>query len=253
MFEHIIVAERIHAAKKKTERVVDHLLYLLELHENNAIIVYSNTLSSQIPVSHAANAFNVFQRGLHQLEIVRLCALWDRAKINRENIPTIVELIEADDVIEALAQERLTQWSGAGGHIMNPSEDPELSALEAEAFQRCNEAFGQEEAQTARHELRKAVADARKILGSPMLEGIMNLRDKHLAHSLTESHREQKTGPVAPMRYGDERKILFDSIPIVEALHCWVSGKSFSFADSQEIDRKNAEALWKRCTFDIQR
>ena len=79
MFEHMPTAERIQAAKEKTECVVDHLLYLLALHENNAIIVYSNTLASQIKYEHAANAFNVFQGGLHQCEIVRLCALWDGA------------------------------------------------------------------------------------------------------------------------------------------------------------------------------
>jgi hypothetical protein len=61
MFEHMTIAERIQAAKEKTERVVLHLLYLLALHENNAIIVYSSTLSSRIPYSHAANAFNVLQ------------------------------------------------------------------------------------------------------------------------------------------------------------------------------------------------
>ena len=74
MFEHMTTAD-IQAAKEKTERVVDHLLYPLALHENNAIIVYSNTLSSQIRYLHAANAFNVFRAGLHQFEIVRLCAL----------------------------------------------------------------------------------------------------------------------------------------------------------------------------------
>jgi hypothetical protein len=55
------------------------------------------------------------------------------------------------------------------------------------------------------------------------------------------------------MKYGVEREILLASLPIVGALHCWVNVKSFSFANSQEIDRNNAEALWKRCTFDIQR
>jgi len=51
---------RIKLAKEKTNRVVDHVRYLLELHENNEIVLYSNTLSSQIPTSYAANAFNVF-------------------------------------------------------------------------------------------------------------------------------------------------------------------------------------------------
>jgi hypothetical protein len=36
MFEQMTPAERIRAAKEKTERVLDHLLYLLALHENNA-------------------------------------------------------------------------------------------------------------------------------------------------------------------------------------------------------------------------
>jgi hypothetical protein len=34
MFGHMTTAQRIQAAKVKTERVVDHLLYLLALHEN---------------------------------------------------------------------------------------------------------------------------------------------------------------------------------------------------------------------------
>lgn len=72
----LTIAERLALAKAKTERVVDHLLYILELHENNEIIVYSHTLRSQIPTSYAANAFIVFRHGLHQFEIVRLCALW---------------------------------------------------------------------------------------------------------------------------------------------------------------------------------
>jgi hypothetical protein len=251
VFENLGVAERIRIAKEKMERVVDHLLYLLELHENNAIVLYSPTLSSQIPTSFAANAFNVFQRGLHQFEIVRLCALWDGPDPDKENIPTIVELIDHPDVIEALAKETIAHWYDAGGEIMNPSNDPELHALEAETLELANESFGQEQGQKAREELRKAVADARSTLTSSKLAGIMNLRDKHLAHSLSQTRRERKAGPIEPMKYGDERELLSASLPIVEALFCWVNGKSFSFEDSRKIDRENAEALWTRCKFDI--
>ena len=168
MFEHMTAAERIQAAKEKTERVVDHLLYLLALHENNAIIVYSHTLSSQIPYSRAANAFNVFRAGLHQFEIVRVCALWDRAGDDKGNIPTIIELIDHREIIEALAQETLAHWSGMGGAgiVNDPAEDPELFALATAALQRHNEEFGQEQAQKARDELRKAIADARAIFSS---------------------------------------------------------------------------------------
>ena len=81
----------------------------------------------------------------------------------------------------------------------------------------------------------------------------MNLRDKYLAHSLTETRRERKNGSIDPMKYGDERQLLDASLPIVEVLYCWVNGTSFNFENSRKINRKNAKALWEACTFDIKR
>jgi hypothetical protein len=70
MYETSDTAWRVSEAKRITSRLVDHLLYLLAIHENNAIVLYSDTLSKQVPRSYAANAFNVFREALHQLEIV---------------------------------------------------------------------------------------------------------------------------------------------------------------------------------------
>jgi hypothetical protein len=247
------IAERLAAAKAKTERVVDHLLYVLELHANNEIIVYSPTLCSQIPTSYAANAFIIFRHGLHQFEIVRLCALWDSAELEKENIPTIIELIDHPDVIESLAQETASHWKGREGTSLNPSDDPELRALEFHTLRRINNEYGEEQAQRAREDLRDAIDKSRAILAMPKLASIMNLRDKYLAHSLAETRRERKVGSIDPMKYGDERKMLNASLPIVQALFCWVNGKSFNFEHSREIDRENAKALWEACTFDIKR
>jgi 3'-phosphoadenosine 5'-phosphosulfate sulfotransferase (PAPS reductase)/FAD synthetase len=236
MFAHLTTAKRIRAAKAKTDRLVDHLLYLLKLHENNVIITYSGTLSSQITLAHAADAFNAFRRGLHQFEIVRLCALWDSPKVNKkkkeipteESIPTIIELIDLPEVIEALAKEIQRQW---------PEADDDEHA--------------HEQAQRARVELRKAIADVRA--SKRFITSTRNLRNKHLAHSLSRTKHEKKTKRIPRMKYGYERKILLKSLPIVETLHRWINGKSFCFAKSQENARKNAEALWTRCTFNIQR
>jgi hypothetical protein len=239
------------AAKKKMPRVVDHLLYLLELHETNAIVLYSSTLSAQIPRSFAASAFNVFQRGLHQFEIVRLCALWDHAEPKKENIRTVIELIDHPDVIESLAQEAASHWEGIGGHIYNPSGAPELEAWAAEGIRQINSECGQEQAKRTRDELRNAIASTREILASQRYASMMNLRDKHLAHSLSETRREQKVGPLTPMKYGDETAVLNETLPIVEALYKRVCGAGFSFEDSRDIHRKNAKALWEVCTFKI--
>jgi hypothetical protein len=144
------VADRLATAKVKTERVVGHLLYVLELHENNEIIVYSDILSAQIPTSYAANAFIIFRHGFHQFEIVRLCALWDSVELEKENITTIVELIDHPEVIDRLAEEAAAPWKHSNTRFFNPSDDPSLNALEIDAIRRSDEEFGDEQAQRAR-------------------------------------------------------------------------------------------------------
>lgn len=244
--------ERIDQAKVKTARLLDHFLYVIELQVNNSFVVYSPRLASQIPASFAAKAFEVFQRSMHQIEIVRLCAIWDSADAQKENIPTVVELIDDSEIIEQLGDENLHYWSGKTASIGNPSTDPNLAALEQEAIAAIEVQFGSEQAAKAKRELRQAIADSRAIIASPRLASVMNLRDKHLAHSLISTRRE-KHGPIQPMKYGDETQLLNASIPIIERLYCWVNGKSFSVEDSRMIDQKNAEALWHGCTFNVLR
>jgi HEPN superfamily AbiU2-like protein len=246
-------AERIAHAEAKMEKVLDHFLYFLELHENNAIIVYSNTLSSQIPHSFAANAFNVFQRGMHQFEIVRLCALWDGVDIEKENIPTVIELIDDEAIIDSLAEETRQHWANHGVVDMNASDDPETRALVEKSLKQINVDFGNQQATKAKTQLLGAIDAARKILESAQLATVMNLRHKHLAHSLASTRLEVRQGPVDPMKYGDETAILEASIPIIEHLFCWVAGKGFAIEDSRKIDRKNAQALWHGCTFKVLR
>lgn len=246
--------ERIKLAKAKMEKVLDHFLYVLELHANNSFVVYSPVLASQIPYSYAANAFRIFQRSMHQIEVVRLCAIWDSVDLDKENIPTVIKLIDDDKIIEMLVEETRAHWviPGAGGHLIKPSNDPVISKIEQEMIKAVDLQFADEEASTARTEMRQPIADARALIGSSLLASIMNIRDKHLAHSL-EITRAEKNGPIQPMKNGDETKLLNASIPIIERLFCWVNGKSFSIENSQRIDQKNAEALWSGCKFDIVR
>jgi hypothetical protein len=103
--------KRIAEAERLTERLVDHAHYLLDIRENNAIAVYSDQLAKQIPRSYAANAFNVFREAMHQIVIVRLSALWDQAQIDNETILTVIELIDNDEVINALAETARAQYA----------------------------------------------------------------------------------------------------------------------------------------------
>jgi hypothetical protein len=58
------------------------------------------------------------------------------------------------------------------------------------------------------------------------------------------SNRGRKTGPIAPMKYGDERDILNATMPIVAKLLRGIAGKGFDFKNSRRIDRNNAQSLW---------
>jgi len=239
-------------AKQKTELVVDHLLYLLQLNANNEIVLYSSALSSQIPTSYAANAFNVFVGSLRWFEIIRLCALWDRPEIDKENIPIIVKLVDDRDVIEALVEETRSHWPQKGGELfISQDDDPGLVGA-TEQLARIDEQYGNEQATTARSDLQAAIADSCAILKSECLARIMNFRDKRLAHSLSQTRRE-RVAPVNPMKPGDEHEILTKSSNMVEVLYRVVNGKSFSFENSRSINRENAEALWSGCKFNIAR
>jgi hypothetical protein len=98
--------------------------------------------------------------------------------------------------------------------------------------------------------LRGAIKNARDQRGSERLKSIRNLRDKHIAHYLSETMQE-KNGIIERMKVGDERAVLDASIPIVEALNSWVNDVALPLRESQAIDRKCAEALWQACTFKI--
>ena len=212
--------ERITLARAKLTKLIDHFLYVIELHANNSFVVFSPVLAS-----YAANAFKVFQRSMYQIEIVRLCAIWDSIDLDKENIPTVVALIDDDEIIEMLAEEARSQHQDRG-----------------------DQQYADERASLARTGLLEAIAATRTVLSSTRLASIMNIRDKHLAHSL-EITRRDKNGPVQPMKYGDETKLLDASIPILESLYCWVNGTGLSFENSQGIDQRNAEELWTGCKF----
>jgi hypothetical protein len=241
------VSKRITEAKRLTERLVDHTHYLLDIRENNAIVVYSDQLSKQIPRSYAANAFNVFREAMHQIEMVRLCALWDQAHIDKEAIMTVVELVDDDKVIEALAQNSRAQYIS----LPEPADGKKIDEATLELLKEVNRKRGEEHAANAAQGLRSAIAAARRIKSSEGLKSIKNLRDKHVAHYLTQSNAERSGEIISSMKVGDEKPILEGSLAIIQLLYSWVNGVSISFAESRQIDKRCAEELWNSCKFEV--
>jgi len=263
MFETLTDGERITLAKAKMDKVADHFLHLIALHENNALVVFSPMLASQIPRSYAANAFNVFRYAMHDFEVVRLCALWDcpqDEKDEMESIPTVFALIEPPSIIAALAEETRAHHADIPSASATPAQVTALatdshfgaSEIEAAEIRMINAEFGDRQAAKAKTELVDTIETVKNTLSDPRLAGLRNYRDKHLAHSLASTRRERR-GPIPPPKRGYADTLFNCSSPIVERLYCWVNGTSFSMENSRGVARDYAEALWRGCRFTVER
>ena len=151
--------------------------------------------------------------------------MWDSADPDKECVPTVIELLDSAEVME-------------------------MNALDIKALWPDEEAFGEMQSARTRKELLASIVEARQIMASKQLSSVMNLRNKHLAHSLTQT-RAEKSNPIGPAKYGDELKILELSIPIIEKLSECTNSGGISFEESRAIFRKSSEELWNNCTFSI--
>ena len=75
---------------------------------------------------------------MHQFEIVRLCALWDGAEAEKENIPTVIELTDDSAIIDMLAEEARQHWASDRLPLLNASTDPKLNAAELKPSEKQN-------------------------------------------------------------------------------------------------------------------
>ena len=202
--------DRIAAAKACVEKVVNHVLHSIALHENNEVFIYSDVISSQIPESYAANAFNLTRDALFRYSLIRLCALWDGdVSPEAETIARIVKLIDNREVISALMQETCANW---------PISDN----------------FGRQQG-------------AKATIDSPELQSIKNFRDKHIAHALSATRKEKVHGAIPLPAHRTEIDLLKKTVNLVSSFYCWVNGRDFDFDGSFEIRQGHAEALWKGC------
>jgi hypothetical protein len=248
MFDNLPDNERIALAKAKIEEVLWHAIELAALRANNDIVVFSPMLAEQITRSYAANAFNVFQHSMYSYEIVRLCALWDRAGRDRNSIPTVVALIERPTIVEALVAETRAHWQMIRSSNIT-SAHPEANEAELEAVTMIQDQLCSDQTARARSELIETVESAKRILNDSRLTELRHHRSKHLAHHLSFTEKAESR---ALVKYGYTAELFNLTTPIVEKLNTWVVGNSFSITETQKISRKCAEALWGGCKFSVE-
>lgn len=235
---------RVAAAETKVSELVNQMLDLFALHEANRFITYTPLLSKQIPASHAAHAFNVFQRSSFLFEVLRVCALWESPEENRISIPTVVALIDEPKVLDALGKRIVAAWSGPP----SASEmDPQIAAAWAER----DREFGEEQRSKLMGWTLRAIHKARAVTLNDKLRSLRNFRDKNIAHSLTTSRAESRGTVFSTPKYGDERFLVTVSATVLRCLYLGISNTDFNFRNSRRIARRRATSLWTGCRFEI--
>jgi hypothetical protein len=106
--------------------------------------------------------------------------------------------------------------------LPEPADGKKIDEATLALLKDANRKRGEEHAANAAQGLRSAIAAARKIKSSAGLKSIKNLRDKHIAHYLTQSNAEKSGDTIAPMKVGDEKPILDGSLAIIQLLYSWV-------------------------------
>lgn len=238
--------ERLALAKARADKLVHHIAPVFLMHESNAVVIYSQKLSEQIPRSYAAHAFNQFQRSMHLFELVRLCAMWDPPGDDRESIPTIIALFDEPELIDQLVTE---------AHTLHANEVPP-DTVDAESASKWwrgdRKAFADVIAKTIRDKLDYAVTKAEEIRATPQLKALMDFRHSYIAHNLDlPDPPAEGEGRVEKLQYGDETYILDATVEVADALHHGLNRTGFDWTGSRDMARRNAQALWDHCTFEI--
>lgn len=236
--------DRITEAKDKTRKIADHLLHIIAVHESNKALLFSDTLAKQVPPSHAAHTFNLLRDNQYRYELVRLCALWDACKPDRESIPTIAALVDSDAVQELLTEETQRHWVQLPPRVIRSEEgsDDEVQKLVESITHAQSAAFGVKQAQKALHWLKSAKRMEARVRRCDRYLALVDSRDRYIAHNL--SLAATRKAPLTTAKYGDDSWLLALSIRIIDRLYLGICGTNFDWSGSQRIAEKRALNFW---------
>ncbi len=225
--------EKVILAQTRLERVLDHLLLLIDLHEINQISYGTNF---EVP-TQIARSFRIVSSSLYKYELIRLYALWDIGDGEEESLSVVAKHAADKNVRRRLKEIEAQFW--------NRSVDLDAEDLETEKLICDSENhFGAERAIEMDELLEGALLRIEEIKKSPALQALKENRDKFLAHALNKSRAEIKNGGIRPWSRGMERELIDASVSIASDLLASVGKKSFDLDAQREKAAARAVSFW---------
>ncbi len=245
------VNARIERASGLAARVLAHTRLVLHLHASNQELNHSDQIGRQVPRSYAAHTFNLLRDTQHRYQLLRLTALWDEPRENRESIPTLIEYVRDLEIQDELERRYAAQWGqiGSNADIIGEGHTPEQEAQIRAVIEESEAAFGRAEAAKCRRKLCLAIKAADRLSASKRLRALVDFRNVGLAHNLDSG--ASNVAPADQARYGDERFVLERTIHIVSGLNIGIRGASFEWTEARRIAQRYAKAFWGGVTVQV--
>lgn len=212
------IDEKIKWASDLTDSVVGQASLMLRIHASNQELIYTDQISSQVPLSYAAHTFNLLLDSQMSFEILRLTSIWDNESENRQSIPTILRVIRDVSVLDELQRRCEAHWDGD------------------------NAAFGLAKGAKVRRQLDLAIKAADRLKKSSRLKALFNFRDNRLAHNL-DSTAWQVVSPRRPDCF-EYRFLLDRTLHIITGLNCGIRSGDFKWRECRQVAQRRAKAFW---------
>jgi len=242
--------ERAELAKSRIRKVADQIDALLHLHESNRILIYTDTVTSKIPRSHAANTYNLISDCLFGYQLVRLCALWDDpSRKDRASLPVVAELIRNKNVRRILACERYSWHSRRGARILNPSHEVEVYTQQLSATEAYGQRLGRRNARSTIRSMLRCIKSSDEIQLSEELIALKGFRNDHVAHCLQYDKATVNARPEA--KFGHEEQLLEKTLELVRLFALDLAGTNYSWEEYRQQHKRCASELWQSIEFSI--
>jgi len=242
-------ADPIERAKRYTNELVDLVIAAKAANENTKWVFYSPHLADQIPLSHAANAFNELQRTLLFYSVVRACALFDRSAKDRVSLHTVIDAFPNNRAVKEVARERkLSHVNQSEPRMWTDEDDEEILDMLRRHWKMDRERRGE----LAEKLTYKQVRIAKKIIVRAerkfIAKHLRPFRNHHIAHNLSSEARDGKT---LKFVLGMEQRAIEHAKCAVDLLHQALNGVGFDWEGLEEIQTRNAKEFWSNLTFNL--
>jgi len=108
-----------------------------------------------------------------------------RGTIDRESIPTAVELVDDEAVIELILEQSRAEYANVSTGKMEGVDETDMPQV-TKAVQELHQKLGHERAEHAAVELREIIRSVRDFRKSDDVKSMRRLRDQKVAHNLVE-------------------------------------------------------------------